>query len=282
MSRILKIVKDFTTSNMRKIYGFLVTMMLLCIGCQWQLKPNDDATDERRVTIQRYDRIENLFLTTGDFSALQQMNTAFPMQTRMLIEDVLQLGKVNDRDINNKFLYFFQDSTLQVMLADVQHQYADMDDINTELSASFERLKEEMPDMELPEVYTQVGAFDQSIVVGNNTLGISLDKYLGKDYPFYVKHYTEEQRNMMDRNMIVPDCLSFYILSLYPLSAERMESQMERDMHMGKIQWIVNSVTERQVFDNSYVAMIADFMKENAKLSFVQLLRYTDYSVFKK
>ncbi|MBR1411610.1 MAG: gliding motility protein GldB, partial [Prevotella sp.] len=155
-------------------------------------------------------------------------------------------------------------------------------DINTELSASFERLKEEMPDMELPEVYTQVGAFDQSIVVGNNTLGISLDKYLGKDYPFYVKHYTEEQRNMMDRNMIVPDCLSFYILSLYPLSAERMESQMERDMHMGKIQWIVNSVTERQVFDNSYVAMIADFMKENAKLSFVQLLRYTDYSVFKK
>ncbi len=131
-------------------------MMLLCIGCQWQLKPNDDATDERRVTIQRYDRIENLFLTTGDFSALQQMNTAFPMQTRMLIEDVLQLGKVNDRDINNKFLYFFQDSTLQVMLADVQHQYADMDDINKELSASFERLKEEMPDMELPEVYTRV------------------------------------------------------------------------------------------------------------------------------
>ena len=255
--------------------------MLVCFGCQWQLKSADDA-ESHTVSIQRYDRIENLFLTTGDFSALQQMNTAFPMQTRMLIEDVLQLGKVNDRDINNKFLYFFQDSTLQVMLADVQHQYADMDDINTELSASFERLKEEMPDMELPEVYTQVGAFDQSIVVGNNTLGISLDKYLGKDYPFYVEHYTEEQRNMMDRNMIVPDCLSFYILSLYPLSAERMESQMERDMHMGKIQWIVNSVTERQVFDNSYVAMIADFMKENAKLSFVQLLRYTDYSVFKK
>ncbi len=119
-------------------------------------------------------------------------------------------------------------------------------------------------------------------MVGNNTLGISLDKYLGKDYPFYVEHYTEEQRNMMDRDMIVPDCLSFYILSLYPLSAERMESQMERDMHMGKIQWIVNSVTERQVFDNTYVTMIADFMKENAKLSFAQLLRYTDYSVFKK
>ena len=267
---------------MRKIYGISVLLMLLCLGCQWQLKLNDDATDEQRVNIQRYDRIENLYLTTGDFSALQQMNTAFPMQTRMLIEDVLQLGKVNDRDINSKFLNFFQDSTLQVMLSDVQHQYADMDDINTELNAAFERLKEEMPDMELPEVYTQVGSFDQSIVVGNNTLGISLDKYLGKDYPFYVENYTEEQRGMMDRSMIVPDCLSFYILSLYPLSADRMESQMERDMHMGKIQWIVNNVTERQVFDNPSVALIADFMKDQAHLSFDQLLRYTDYSVLKK
>ena len=267
---------------MRKIYGILMAMMLMCVGCQWQLKPNDSAVDQQCVTIQRFDRIENLYLTTGDFSALQQMNTAFPMQTRMLIEDVLRLGKVNDRDINNKFLYFFQDSTLQVMLADVQHQFADMDDISQDLNSAFERLKEELPDMELPEVYTQVGSFDQSIVVGNNTLGISLDKYLGKDYPFYVEHYTQEQRSMMDRNMIVPDCLSFYILSLYPLSAERMESQMERDMHMGKIQWIVNNVTERQVFNNSCVAMIAEFMKKNTKLSFAQLLRYTDYSVFKK
>lgn len=282
MSRILNIVKNIAVIYMRKIYGILVLLMMLCLGCQWQLKPNDDATNERSVTIQRYDRIENLYLTTGDFSALQQMNTVFPMQTRMLIEDVLQLGKVNDRDINSKFLNFFQDSTLQVMLADVQQQYADMDDINTELNAAFERLKEEMPDMELPEVYTQVGSFDQSIVVSNNTLGISLDKYLGKDYPFYVAHYTQEQRSMMDRNMIVPDCLSFYILSLYPLSAERMESQMERDMHMGKIQWIVNSVTERQVFNNAYVTLIADFMKENAKVSYAQLLHHTDYSVFKK
>jgi len=282
LQQILNIFKDLHVILMRKIYGISVLLMLLCLGCQWQLKPNDDATDEQRVNIQRYDRIENLYLTTGDFSALQQMNTAFPMQTRMLIEDVLQLGKVNDRDINSKFLNFFQDSTLQVMLSDVQHQYADMDDINTELNAAFERLKEEMPDMELPEVYTQVGSFDQSIVVGNNTLGISLDKYLGKDYPFYVEHYTEEQRGMMDRSMIVPDCLSFYILSLYPLSADRMESQMERDMHMGKIQWIVNNVTERQVFDNPSVALIADFMKEHAHLSFDQLLRYTDYSVLKK
>lgn len=257
---------------MGKIYGLLFMIMLLCIGCQWQLKPNDVDAEEQRVSIQRYDRIEALYLTTGDYSALQQMNTVYPKQTRMLLEDVLQLGKVNDRDINNKFLYFFQDSTLQMMLSDVQHEFADMDDVNQELAASFERLKEELPDMEIPEIYTQIGSFDQSIVVGNNTLGVSLDKYLGIDYPFYVSHYSEEQRQLMVRSMIVPDCLAFYILSLYPLPFDHQQSQQERDNHMGKIQWIVNQMTKRQVFTNEYVDRIADYMMKNSKITIAQLL----------
>lgn len=257
---------------MGKIYGILFMIMLLCIGCQWQLKPNNVDAEEQRVSIQRYDRIETLYLTTGDYSALQQMNTVYPTQTRMLLEDVLQLGKVNDRDINSKFLYFFQDSTLQMMLSDVQHEFADMDDVNQEMAASFERLKEELPDMEIPEIYTQIGSFDQSIVVGNNTLGVSLDKYLGIDYPFYVSHYSEEQRQLMVRSMIVPDCLAFYILSLYPLPFNDQQSQQERDNHMGKIQWVVNQMTKRQVFTNEYVDRIADYMTKNSKMSIAQLL----------
>ena len=257
---------------MGKLYGLLVALMLLCISCQWQLKPNDADAEEQHVSIQRYDRIESLYLTTGDYSALQQMNTVYPTQTRMLLEDVLQLGKVNDRDINSKFLFFFQDSTLQMMLSDVQHEFADMDDVNQELTAAFERLKSELPGMEVPVIYAQIGSFDQSIVVGNNSLGISLDKYLGSDYPFYVTHYSEEQRKLMVRSMIVPDCLAFYILSLYPLPYKYQQSQRERDHHMGKIQWVVNQMTERTVFSNEYVTEVANYMKSNSKVSIAQLL----------
>ena len=57
-------------------------MMLGCIGCEWQLR-----FDEPEVVVDRYDRIQSLYLTTGDYSALQQMNTVYPMQTRTLIED---------------------------------------------------------------------------------------------------------------------------------------------------------------------------------------------------
>ena len=92
---------------------------------------------------------------------------------------MLQLGQVNDPEINVKFLRFFSDSTLQQMINDVQEQFTNLDDLNNELTEAFRNLKEEVPSVEMPQVYAQIGSFDQSIIVGNKTLGISLDKYLG-------------------------------------------------------------------------------------------------------
>ncbi len=245
--------------------------MLICVGCQWRLRPNDSEEESHVPHIQRFDRIESLYLTTGDFSALQQMNTYFPMQTRMLLEDVLHLGRVDDAEINTKFFYFYQDPTLQHMLLAVQQQFGDMDDIEEELVKAFERLKKELPEIELPEIYAQIGSFDQSIIVGNGTLGISLDKYLGEDYSFYLSHYDEGQRRLMVRSMIVPDCLSFYILSQHPLR-DRHSTQVERDIHMGKIMWMVNRLTDRKVFDTSRVKDVEEYMKKNPATTFEQLL----------
>lgn len=262
---------------MRKVYLMLVIVMLTCMGCEWHLKSNEETSDKVAISIERYDRIESLYLTTGDYSALLQMNKSYPMQTRTLIEDVLGLGHVNDPDINTKFLMFFRDSTLQRMIVDVQRQFDDMEDINTELSNAFDRLKDELPSMEIPQVYAQIGSFDQSIIVGNKTLGISLDKYLGVDYPFYMEHYSEDQRKMMTRSMIVPDCLGFYILSLFPMASMEI-TPIERDTHMGKIQWVVNKITGKQTFDNVGVLKVDSYMKNNKGISVEQLLRNVKYS----
>ena len=75
--------------EVRKIYFILFVVMLVCVGCEWQLK-----LDDSEVAVERYDRIQSLYLTTSDFSALQQMNTVYPMQTRTLIEDIIRIGYI--------------------------------------------------------------------------------------------------------------------------------------------------------------------------------------------
>ena len=263
------------TTKMRRIYILLLAVMLVCIGCEWRLTSSDDK-QEVRVAVERYDRIQSLYLTTGDFSALQQMNTVYPQQTRTLIEDVLKIGHVNDSEINLKFLAFYQDSTLQTLLAEAEQQYANMDDINQGLTDAFARLQEMIPDIEVPLIYAQIGSLDQSVIVGNGLLGISLDKYLGKDYPLYLREdygYTAEQRQVMTRQNIVPDCIGFYLLSIFPMPSEYAQSQLGRDMHIGKVQWVVNQAMNETVFNTLYTRNVGHYMKSHPDVTTTELLQ---------
>ena len=127
---------------MRKIYIIIVTaIILVSTACEFKLKQFGEEGQTTLVQVQRYDRLESRYLTTGDFSALQQMNIDYPKQTRMLIEDILQLGEVNDAGINTKLLNFYQDTILQTIIAETDMQYANMSDINTQLSDAFKKLQ---------------------------------------------------------------------------------------------------------------------------------------------
>ena len=264
---------------MRKVYAILTIAMLICIGCEWRFTASE-GDSEKVFVIERYDRIESLYLTTGDFSALQQMNIGYPQQTRMLIEDVLKIGTVDEPEISSRFLNFYQDTTLQSLILSVGQEFANMDDVNADLQASFERLLAMLPGLKQPKVYTQIGSLDQSIIVGDGLLGVSLDKYLGKDFPLYLRKdygYTENQRKQMTRQRIVPDCIGFYLLSYYPMPNDRKLPQVERDLHIGKIQWVVNQAMDKKVFNTVFTRTIERYMKKHPQVTVEQLLKNNDY-----
>lgn len=264
---------------MKRIVNYIVILVVILVSsaCEFKFKSNEDGMTAP-LEIQRYDRLESRYLTTGDFSALQQMNTDYPIETRTLIEKMLQLGTITDANISNRFLMFYQDSTLQSLIADAEAEYANMDDINQQLVSSFERLGHWFPELKQPTFYAQIGALDQSIVVGEHSVGISLDKYMGADYPLYKKFYTAQQRATMQRSYIVPDCLTFYLLSIYPMLNFDTRPQLDRDLHMGKIMWAVNKAMNRDVFTTKYVKTINAYIKRNPKITVKQLLEDEDYS----
>lgn len=249
-----------------------------CVACELKLKPNDEDDKTSLIEVQRYDRLESRYLTTGDFSALQQMNTEYPMETRTLIEKVLQIGLVEDPEINTKFLNFYQDTTLQTIIAETEAQYANMDDINQQLNDAIVKLRKWIPNMPIPNVYSQIGALDQSIVVGNQSIGISLDKYLGEDYPLYFRYYNESQRKAMKREFILPDCLSFYLLSLYPIKDFDNRPQIDKDLHLAKVMWVVNKALGKKFFNTKYVDKVDKYMSINKKETISDLLINNDFS----
>lgn len=255
----------------------LVASGMLCAACGLDLRlPGSDETAD--IEVSRFDRLESRYLQNGDFSALQQMETDYPMETRTLIEDILHLGTVEDPDINSKLLYFYQDSVLQTLISDAQTQYASMDDINSRLTTVFRRLRSEVPSVEVPHVYAQITALDQSILIDDRSIAISIEKYLGENYELYRQYYSEEQRKGMSRANIVPDCVSFYLMSLYPLDDFETATQQERDLHAGKIMWISNYVLGEDFFRSKYIDIIAAYVELHEETTIADLLAITDYS----
>lgn len=182
------------------------------------------------------------FVSLNSYPALQRMNTEYPQETKLLIEDVLAVGQVDEPRVEQKIRAFYLDSTVQVLMQEVHRQYYDMQDISDRLSRVFGALKKMDPDFHIPRVYTQVSALNQSIVVADDLLGISLDKYLGADYPLYKDFYYPYQRRSMSRERLVPDALTFYLLSEYSPAPNRPYTVLERVLRNAKMHWIVADI----------------------------------------
>ena len=75
----------------------------------------------------------------------------------------------------------------------------------------------------------------------------------------------------MTRDFIVPDCLCFYLVSLYPLDNFEQRSQLDRDMYMGRMMWICNYLLGKDFFTMKYVKEF-DKLQKTRKLSISQLL----------
>ena len=233
---------SFSRLSMRKIIAFILWVCVFT-SCDWRMKPAE-RNKEISVKVERYDRLQFEYVTMNSVFAWQKMNTEYPQATKLLMEDVLNLGEVSDVRIADKLLSYFSDTTLLRLMNDAEHKYQDVEWIEKRLNKGFSYLKSKLPDLVVPRFYAQVSALNQSVVVGDSLVGFSLDKYMGADYPLYKKYYYEEQSRLMDPERIVPDCFLFYLISQYPMPFGPGRTLLDVLMHRGKINWLITKALE--------------------------------------
>ena len=89
----------------RKVIFILVCLVALS-SCHWNGGKSSDSA-ELNIKVARYDRLLFEYVTMNNLSALQKMNTDFPQATKLLIEDVLAIGEVDDNKINDRLMHHF-------------------------------------------------------------------------------------------------------------------------------------------------------------------------------
>ena len=197
---------------------------------------------EEEISVLRYDKLLGEYVRSNSFSAMQKLTMDYRMPTKILIEDVLAIGTVKDDTIAQRLQKFYSDTTLIRLMGDVEAKFPDLEEVEKGLTKGFKKLKKEVPDTKVPFIYSQVSAFNESIVLVDSLLGISLDKYMGEDYPLYKRFYYDYQCRSMRPERIVPDCFVFYLLSRYGMVYHEGTCLIDLMLHSGKINYVVQNL----------------------------------------
>lgn len=159
-----------------------IILLLFFAGCRDGKHPDVSKllTDRK---INRFDR--DLFALDKEHPDIEMMRRKYGHYFDLYAEGILQLGRVSDTNFKNLLPLFLQDTIINEVYDSVARNFPDLSAQEKDISLAFAYYAWYFPGKAIPEVYTHISGFNQSVVVDSAVVGISLDNYLGENCPFY-------------------------------------------------------------------------------------------------
>jgi len=172
---------------------------------------------------------------------------------------IINLGNPYQENYSELLTGFITDYTMNKVYEKTMEVFPNVNYIETSLKKAFKRYKYFFPERIVPEVYTYIGGFNQSMVVSDSILGIGVDKYLGKDCEFYdrlgIANYL--QNNMNPEN-IPTDAIRAWALTEFTYN-DSIDNLVNNIVYQGKIHFFLDAMFPK-VLDSLKIGFTSDEM----------------------
>lgn len=218
----------------------LTLLMTVCLaGCHGQNPHDTGYLSAEPVPIRRFDQALFRLIDTPDTTLQTALLAEYPGMLDVVGKGILNVQTPEAPGFFPKLVNFYSEPTLKALYKDALAQYDTVADIQQKLGVGFAYLQACFPGMQLPAVYMHVSGFNQNVLVGDSLLSISIDKYLGEEYPLYQDFFYDYQQRKMQRSHIVPDYLAGWLLSEYPFTGKE-NVLLDRMIYEGKVKYLVS------------------------------------------
>ncbi|WP_461631117.1 gliding motility lipoprotein GldB [Labilibaculum euxinus] len=219
--------------------SILILLLGFLFSCNSDTKSPDVSNIDLEVKIQRFE--QELFAVKQE-SDLNQLRQQYPDVLQLYSNKVIGLGDSDDSDYMVYLNKFLTDSTMNQVADSVAKKFPTLDKEEKELTNAFKYLKYYFPEKPVPNCCSQISGFNQSIVVAQNLIGISLDKYLGKYCAFYSYLGTPMYaRENMIPERIVQDVVLAYALTEFPFTPLK-DDLISNMIYQGKIRYFLQAM----------------------------------------
>lgn len=162
---------------------FLLIILFTCIqmvSCKRNRLKVKLSGKEASLKVVRFDRL--LFENESDFNSLRSQ---YPRFCDLFTYKIINIGGRQDENFDTLMNLFLCDTMILNVRKMVEEQFSDFTVLERKLNRAFSYYRYHFPAKELPEIYTYISGFNQSVVTDENLIGIGLDKYLGRDCSYY-------------------------------------------------------------------------------------------------
>jgi gliding motility-associated lipoprotein GldB len=190
-----------------KFIVLLVFVATVSFSCKRNpLKVNISGI-EKEVEVVQFDK--PLFELEGKdtLNAFVELSNKYPDFFNLYTYRIIKIGGIGDEVFGELMTSFVTDSLIREVKATTDREFSAYNKLEKQLKKAFKYYSYHFPNKELPTIYTYVSGFNQSIVTAENCIGISLDKYLGRDCDYYKQLSTTPQYKVMNmhKDKIVSD-----------------------------------------------------------------------------
>ena len=239
---------------MKKIsYVYALTMLMFAISCG--TKTPDLSNIHVNITIERLDK--DLF-STNDPSCLRDKYGEF---FNIYTEGILGIGTSDASDFAANMEQFKNNEAVKIAVQNVNKVFPDLKDLNERLTDAFKYYKYYFPDKNIPVIYSCISGFNQSIILTDDAIGISLDKYLGSDCELYpmlgiAKYLSYNMR----QDKIVSDCVRAWAIGDWQYNTRKNNNLAAKMIYEGKLIYLA-----KQVLPDEPDSVIFGFTRDQMK-----------------
>lgn len=227
-----------------KKYIFPVLIFaIVFVSCKQNPLKVDISNIEKEVEVIRFD--EELISLNGKDTVQSwvDLSNTHPDFFNLFTYRIIKIGGINDENFTDLMKVFVTDSMIQEVKAKTDQEFSNYRKLEKQLKKAFKYYSYHFPNNELPNIYTYVSGFNQSIVTAENIIGISLDKYLGRDCEYYQQLNTTPQYKIqnMHKDKILSDVAYAWAITEFD-DANSATNLLGNMVQKGKLMYLVDAM----------------------------------------
>jgi len=219
---------------MKKYIYIIFTSFLLasCSSNSWNI-------DISNITInQKFKRFDlDLFRINTDsiWSYVPSLEKKYGSFFDLYNQRIIKIGGTNNFNYADKLKNFITDPYINETFK-ISEKIFQNNTFITPINNAFKRYHYYFPERTIPNIYTHISGFNQSIVIDSTFISVSLDKYLGKDSKFYKMLRTPIYlRNNMHPAKIPTDVIMALGLTEFDYNDSTKNNLINQMIYYGKI-----------------------------------------------